>query len=179
MKKRQLKQLCSLLIPCLLFSFQNVNAKDIKIPSSVPEWFPSETCMEMMDTLIDEFNLSEEGAASVLGNVCQESKFDQNAYSGYYFGICQWDPYQRWPLIVGWIEENGYSKDDAIAQLRAAFNNAEDYVYAETLEYMKTVSSIEDGVHRWLVYYEGAVGQEESQRITYAYYALDLYNENK
>lgn len=48
----------------------------------------------MMDILIDEFGCTPEGAASVLGNVCQESKYNAQANSGYYIGICQWDPYQ-------------------------------------------------------------------------------------
>ena len=158
-----------------LFS-QNVLA--VTIPDSVPGWYPAETCLSMMDILIDEFGCTTEGAASVLGNVCQESKYNAQANSGYYIGICQWDPYDRWPLISNWVISNGYSTDDPCAQLRAAFNNAENSRYSDTLDYMKSVTSIEDGVHRFLVYYEGAAGQQEAERVSYAYDALELYNAN-
>lgn len=178
---RNLKTIFSLVITLfvLLVSIQNVFAEDLTIPDTVPDWYPAETCMEMMNILIDEYGLSPEGAASVLGNVCQESKYQGTANSGYYIGICQWDPYDRWPLICNWMTNNGYSIDDAIGQLHATFNNAEDYRYSDTIEYMKSVTSIEDGVHRWLVYYEGAPGQEEAERVSYAYDAIELYNANK
>ena len=154
-------------------------AADITVPDTVPDWYPAETCMEMMDILIDEYSLTPEGAASVLGNVCQESKYQGTANSGYYIGICQWDPYYRWPMISDWLTNHGYSTDSAIGQLHAAFNNAENGQYSDTINYMKSVTSIEDGVHRWLVYYEGAPGQQEAERISYAYNALEIYNHNK
>ena len=62
---------------------------------------------------------------------------------------------------------------------QTAFNNAENGQYSDTINYMKSVTSIEDGVHRWLVYYEGAPGQQEAERISYAYNALEIYNHNK
>ena len=160
------------LVNCSVFAADTVH------PETVPEWYPVDSCLEIMNLLVDEFSLSPEGAAAVCGNICQESKYNPSAYSGYYIGLCQWDPNNRWPLISSWITANGYSTDDGIAQIKAAFNDAENGAYHETLEYMKTVSSIEDGVHRWLVYYEGAAGQQEAERISYAYYALDIYNSN-
>ena len=146
---------------------------------SVPYGFPAEKCLEMMHILVDEYGLSPEGAASVLGNVAQESMFKGDAYSGYYYGICQWDPNDRWPLICAWTTAHGYDIYDPIGQLHAAFSDeAEQYRYSETLQYMKSVSSIEDGVHRWIEYYEGATGQEESERCSYSYMVLELYREN-
>ena len=133
----------------------------------------------MMRILIDNYGLSSEGAASVLGNVCQESKFNPSANSGYYIGICQWDPYDRWPLIADWIISNNYSTNSAIAQLEAIFNDAENGRYLDTIEYMKTVTQIEDGVWRWLNYYEAAPGQQEAERVYYAYIVLELYNANQ
>lgn len=170
--------LLSTLIIMLTLSAKNVFAK-VTSPDTVPDWYPAETCMEMMNILIDEYSLTVEGAASVLGNVCQESKYKADAYSGYYIGICQWDPNHRWPMISDWIIRNGYSTDSSTAQLRAIFEDAENGLYSETLEYMKSVTSIEDGVHRWLVYYEGAPGQQEAERCSYAYDAYEIYNANK
>ena len=163
---------------CLFFMInaKNVFAEVVR-PESVPDWYPTETCMSMMNVLIDEYGLTSEGAASVLGNVAQECRFQATAYSGYYTGVCQWEP-SRWSMITIWIYNNGYSTDDGIAQLRAAFSNAENGSYAETLEYMKSVGTIEDGVHRWLVYYEGAPGQQEAERVSFAYDALEIYNAN-
>ena len=159
-----------------------VFAKSVARPDSVPDWYPVETCMEIMNILIDEYSLSPEGAASICGNICQESKYNPGANSGYYIGLCQWDPYDRWPLISGWIWERGLSTDSCAAQVRAIYGDAngraEGDRYAETLEYMKSVSSIEDGVHRWLVYYEGAEGQQEAERVSYAYDALETYTAN-
>lgn len=160
----------------LILGTKGVFAETIR-PDTVPDWYPAETCMNMMDVLVDEYSLTPEGAASVLGNVCQESRFQAQAYSGYYTGVCQWEP-SRWAMITNWIYNNCYSTDDSIAQLRAAFEDAENGSYSETLEYMKTVESIEDGVHRWLVYYEGAPGQQEAERISFAYDALEIYNAN-
>lgn len=174
--------ICLILLISSFASCRYAWAGDLVRPDTVPDWYPIETCMKMMNILIDEFSLSVEGAASIIGNVCQESKFDPHANSGYYIGICQWDPYDRWPLISDWIITRGLSTDSAYAQLRAIYGDengrAEGDRYAETLEYMKSVSSIEDGVNRWLVYYEGAAGQQEAERVSYAYDALDLYNAN-
>ena len=160
-----------------------VFGKDLVHPETVPDWYNVDTCMEIMNILVDEYSLSVEGAAAICGNICQESKYNPNANSGYYIGLCQWDPNDRWPLISGWIWDRGYSTDSPAAQVRAIYGDengrAEGDRYAETLEYMKSVSSIEDGVNRWLVYYEGAAGQQEAERVSYAYDALELYNANK
>lgn len=152
-------------------------ADEITIPESIPNWYPTETSQEMMSILIDEFDLTVEGAAAVIGNICQESMFNANASNGYNIGICQWDP-SRWSMITSWITENNYEVDDPYAQLRAAFSSAENGSYDETIKYMKSVTSISDGVHRFIVFYEGAAGQQESERNTYAQYAYDLYNAN-
>lgn len=176
--RRQRNLLCSLLIIVCVLSCSQTSLAEKSLPDTVPEWFPVETCLEMMRIMIDTYGLSPEGAASVLGNVCQESKFKPSANSGYYIGICQWDPYDRWPLIVDWIIKNNFSTDSAIAQLEAIFNDAENGRYLDTIEYMKTVTQIEDGVWRWLNYYEGAPGQQEAERVSYAYIALELYNAN-
>lgn len=180
--KRKGLQLILLLLMLAFFAHPTF-AKELVWVDGMSNGFPAETCYEMMQVLVNEFALSEEGAASVLGNVAQESMF--NAHTpGYYYGICQWDPNYRWPQISSWIINNGYSTDSPVAQLRAIFGNGDDSnraegdAYATILNHMKEVTSLDDGVSRFLYEYEGC-GANLSERLTYAKTILAFWDANK
>lgn len=178
---RRQRLLCSLLIIiCLFTNSQILFAKNIKLPDNLSGKIDSDLCLIMMDILIDKYDLSVEGAAAVMGNIAQESTFDPNVTSpeGYH-GIFQWDA-SRWEQIVSYLHNNGgRDETNAVEQLDAAFSGAEGERFSLILQDIKKTTSIEDGVWQWLNRYEEAPGQNEAERVNYAYMAKELYELNQ
>lgn len=106
-------------------------------------------------------------SAGILGNIMQESSLDPTATnSSGYHGLVQWDPENRWPAAKNWIISQGKDPDSIDGQL--------DYISVESEQRydsknkVNATSTPEEAAKSWLRWFEGATGQEDSQRIAYA-----------
>ena len=106
-------------------------------------------------------------SAGILGNIMQESSLDPTATnpSGYH-GLVQWDPNSRWPAAKEWISSHGKDPDSIDGQL--------DYISVESEQRYDSKNKVnatttpEEATKSWLRWFEGATGQEDSQRVSYA-----------
>ena len=109
--------------------------------------------------------------AVILGNIQQESHFNTKAVNSYgYTGLCQWDHDGRWAALVADAQSKGKDPYDAGTQLDWLVYEATQKRYPEECspDGMNKHSTIEEAAHAWLQYFEGALGQEEAERLGYA-----------
>lgn len=114
--------------------------------------------------------------AGILGNMQQESSFNSAASNGgAYLGLAQWDKNGRWAALVQYAQGKGKDPADGGTQMEYLIYEANNIRYPEYcgISGMNSCADIASAVHQWLVYFEGAAGQEESQRNAYA---LKIYN---
>ncbi len=110
-------------------------------------------------------------ACGIMGNIMQESSFNTYADNdGNYIGLCQWDTDGRWPALVSYAQANGINPYDAGTQLRFMHLEAEASWRAEwcAVNEVNQCSTPEEAAAYWQRYYEGASGQEDYERGSYA-----------
>ncbi len=128
--------------------------------------------------IIRGFGYNKIAACGIMGNIEQESSFDTTARNSYgYMGLCQWDPDGRWPALVEYARKNGWDPYDAGAQLNFMYYEATNTRYPDACspENMNTMATPEDAAMEWLQWFEGALGQEESNRKKYARKYYDTF----
>lgn len=128
--------------------------------------------------MLRSYGYSPIAACAIMGNIQQESSFDTGATnSSGYKGLCQWDPNSRWPNMQNVF--SGRDPYDAATQMDYMYYEATNTRYPEECgpSGMNAASTdISSAVTHWQYWFEGAKGQETSQRIDYANAFYAMYN---
>jgi len=167
-----------------------VRSQELADQMGLPSDYDPILAMYGMKYLVQEEGFSVEGAAGLIGNVYSECRFDLDADNGSHFGIFQWDYWDRWPRISGYLEENGvshYSRhqdysfgskeeecENFVWQLRAALHSSDAQYYSDTISRCKSDSDASSSADRWRAYYE-VCGGAQYERMEYAEYTATLY----
>lgn len=154
-----------------LDSLSKTSTKEEKIKAAI-SYFVSE-------------GFTEEGAAGIVGNIFQESRFEPTADNGNHYGICQWNyvgVYKnptggRWKKILSWMESNGYNYDSFAGQLMAILKSEDAKSYTGYIEQIKKATTVEQATDVWCRHYEicGNYDEEVPKRTTFGEDALKVY----
>ncbi len=110
-----------------------------------------------------------EAVAAVLGNMQQESNFDPTVVDSYgtYHGLCQWGN-GRWDELQKFAEEKKTDWTDAQTQVEFLWKELNSEYYRSTKDKLMQGGNVEELAEYFLNNFEGAPGQEVSQRQEYA-----------
>lgn len=102
-----------------------------------------------------------EAACGIMGNSICESTLDPASVSstGKYYGLFQWDKDNRWPIITGWMSDNGYNQNSFAGQIRAMYeSNDKAHMTEARWEELKGLTDTDKAAELFAVYHEGCVG---------------------
>lgn len=148
--------------------FYNRAATSICSPgNSSPTTNSGDPAQQIFDYFVAN-GFTKEQAAAVAGNIQQESSFNpKTGEGGSHIGLAQWDSVSRWPKYLAWAKLNGKDPWD--------FTTQKEYIlveftsdYAGVLDKFKQETTIEGATKVFLDGFEGASGQQLSERISYA-----------
>ena len=134
---------------------------------------------EEMFKALRGFGYTDVVACGILGNLQQESGLRPEAEneSGYK-GIAQWDPESRWPSLLLFAKEKNKNPMDVGTQLSFLYYEATTTRYPEECcpsAMNKKCPDVATAVYEWLKWFEGALGQEEGYRQSYAKQFYDKF----
>lgn len=128
---------------------------------------------------IRSYGYNAKATCAIMGNINQESHFDTHADNGSHRGICQWDITGRWANLELFAQSSKRDSYDGLLQLDFMYYEAKNTRYPEENDVSKmnevADESVEKATLHWLKWFEGASGQAESDRISYANQFYEKY----
>lgn len=124
------------------------------------------------------WGFTKEGAAGVLGNFYQESRFNPgaNQSGGPGRGIAQWSEGARWDALVRWANKKDLKPNDIETQMDWVWVELNQPSYSSLKGKLRNVTNIEDAVKEFHDTYEGSADSSMSVRNRYARQWFDRFD---
>lgn len=124
------------------------------------------------------WGFTKEGAAGVLGNFYQESRFNPgaNQSGGPGRGIAQWSEGARWDALVRWANKKDLKPNDIETQMDWVWVELNQPSYSSLKGKLRNVTNIEDAVKEFHDIYEGSADSSMSVRNRYARQWFDRFD---
>lgn len=124
---------------------------------------------------------NEIATAAIMGNIQIESHFNTGADNGSHRGLAQWDYSGRWAALEDFAQSKNKDPMDGGTQIDFLVYEAENTRYPEECcpAKMNSFGSVEEATHQWLKYFEGALGQADTERAEAANLAYNQFKGSK